>query len=327
MKDVISSTPEATNPCASRMLRRILANHFAVMKTQAIHESVGLLPADSVAYRSPTSSSSPRPHDRWGEALSDPQWGWRLAYSHHINNAPLPASIEEPHVRRAYRFLQGARDDHMAQALAVRTNHNLAGIRAILQGLLCAKDISPRGIAEIIDLEVDVVELYEGLFFSVRNRPDIYAANLSFPMSRIGAVVEAEKGYTEVDQTLMRVGRDYGWREVARLAGLIQIEEGDQSVDTMLADMENTMAANARMLARAGHLNNASSSGIRHGKSLMLRAKQMPSQRPDDDPDMRAGFGSLGMTGAVMDGFLRMSQADLEHRLALQRQATTSTNE
>ena len=36
----------------------------------------------------------------------------------------------------------------------------------------------------------------------------------------------------------MRVGRDYGWKAVAQLAGLLTIEDGDESPETMLADME-----------------------------------------------------------------------------------------
>ena len=58
------------------------------------------------------------------------------------------------------------------------------------------------------------------------------------------------------------------------MARLLTIEDADESSETMLADMERTMAANARMLARAGHLNWKDSPGIRHGKSLMMRAKK-----------------------------------------------------
>lgn len=207
-----------------------------------------------------------------------------------------------------------------ALALALRNTQNLATIRFILQGLLCAKDISLEGIATRLELPVDVVRLYEALFFSVRSRGGAYGVSRAFPQSRLGAVTEAEKGCDEFEQILMRIGRDYGWREVARMAGLIPIEETDESSEAMLADTERTMAANARMLARAGHLNRPNSAGIRHGKSLMMRAKKEAEINQNEDADSRVGLGSFGMKVAVMDHFRRMSEPDIEYRLSLQRQ-------
>lgn len=300
------------------------------MNNQALRETVQLLPENSVAYRSlaTTLSEGPiTPHARWGEAMSEPQWGWRVAFSHHHAKAPLPASLQDPNIRRAYHFLQGNRDDQMAQALALRNTQNLATLRFILQGLLCAKDISLESIATHLELPVDVVRLYEALFFSVRSRGGAYGVTRAFPHSRLGVVTEAEKGCDEVEQTLMRLGRDYGWREVARFAGLISIEEADESPDTMLADVERTIAANTRMLARAGHLNRPNSAGIRHGKSLMMRAKNESEMNLNEDADSRVGLGSFGMKAAVMDHFRRMSQPDVEYRLALQRQQAMRESE
>lgn len=94
-----------------------------------------------------------------------------------------------------------------------------------------------------------------------------------FPETRIVAVVEAEKDFDDPERTLMRVGRERGWKDVARLAGLRPMEDEGESPETMLADMERTVAANARMLALAGHLNRKESPGIRHGKTLMMRPK------------------------------------------------------
>ena len=118
----------------------------------------------------------------------------------------------------------------------------------------------------------------------------------------------------------MRVGRDHGWQAVAQLAGLLTIEDGDESVETMLTDMERTMAANARMLARAGHLNRKDSPGIRHGKSLMLRAKKEAEINLGNDPDSRLGLGSFGMKAPVLEHFRRITDTDSQYRLALQRE-------
>lgn len=184
------------------------------------------------------------------------------------------------------------------------------------QGLLCARDISHADVASLLGLEVEVVMLYEGLFFNVRNREATFALNAILPQTRSGAVVEAEKDYNEVE--LMRLGRDYGWREVARFAGLTTMEEPGESTDTMLTDMERTIAANARMLTRAGHLNRKDSPGIRHGKTLMMRPKpEAVWQQTDDD---KVCLGSFGMKAAVLEHFRRITDTDTQYRLALQRQ-------
>ncbi len=194
-------------------------------------------------------------HLRWGEAMNDRQWGWRVAKTHHASGEPLPPSLSDPHIRRAYRYLRGARDDQMAAAHALKESPNCGNLRRVLQGFLCARDISFDGIASLLDLDPEVVRLFEALFFNVRGRSDSLCAGVMFPETRIGAVVEAEMDYHETEMTLMRVGRDYGWKEVARLAGLRTLEDEGESTDDTLAGMERTVAANARMLARAGHLN------------------------------------------------------------------------
>lgn len=295
------------------------------MKTTAVHEIFGVLAADSVAYRcnppvnGRKSKNPPMPaHFRWAEAVNDPQWGWRVAMTHHASGEPLPPSLRDTSVRRAFRYLQGARDDQMAMAHALRTSPNCIPIRRALQGLLCSRDISLEGIASLLELDADVVRLFEALFFNVRERGDAFRASVMFPETRIGAVIEAELDYHENDLMLMRVGRDYGWREVARAAGLISMEDADESSETALADLERTLAANARMLARAGHLNRKDSPGIRHGKSLMMRPKpEAVRQQVDDD---KVGLGSFGMKAPVLEHFRRIMDTDTQYRLQLQRQ-------
>jgi hypothetical protein len=295
------------------------------MNTSAVHETFRLLPADSVAYRcNPPlfvrKSKNPpmAAHLRWADSMNDRQWGWRVAMTHHASAEPLPPSLRDPHIRRAYRYLQGARDEQMAMAHALKASPECKNMRQVLQGFLCARDISLDGIALQLELEAEVVKLFATLFFNVRERGDGFRASVLFPETRLGAVVEAEKDFDDLERTLMRVGRDHGWREVARMAGLISMEDADESSETMLADMERTVAANARMLALAGHLNRKESPGIRHGKTLMMRPKpEAVRQQTDDD---KVGLGSFGMRAPVLEHFRRITDTDTQYRLALQRQ-------
>ena len=89
-------------------------------------------------------------------------------------------------------------------------------------------------------------------------------------------------------------------------------------VSTPVSSMERAIAANARMLALAGHLNRKDSPGIRHGKTLMMRPKpEAVRQQTDDD---KVGLGSLGMRAPVLGHFRRIKDTDTQYRLALQRQ-------
>ena len=52
----------------------------------------------------------------------------------------------------------------------------------------------------------------------------------------------------------------------------------------------------------------------------MMRAKKDAKLNANDDPDSRVGLGSFGMKASVLEHFRRMSEPDVDYRLALQRQ-------
>jgi hypothetical protein len=130
-----SNPPGRELPACSRFLAATFMNQSAV------HESVRLLPEDSVAYRPVNGNKSmvrPLPiARRWAEAVNDPQWGWRIAFGYHQSQEPLPPSFRDQNVRRAYRYLEGSRDDAMAIAYGLRTSQHYGTTRSVLQGF-CA---------------------------------------------------------------------------------------------------------------------------------------------------------------------------------------------
>jgi hypothetical protein len=73
--------------------------------------------------------------------------------------------------------------------------------------------------------------------FNVRERGDDFRAGVMFPETRIGAIVEPEKDFDDLERTLTRIGRERGWKDVARLAGLRPTEDEDESTESILADM------------------------------------------------------------------------------------------
>src|SRR5262245_8989999 len=112
------------------------------MKIINIKETFTQLPEDSVAYccNTPVNGGKQKnppmaPHLRWASAMNDRQWGWRVAMTHHASGEPLPPSLRDPSIRRAYRYLQGARDDQMAMAHALKESPEWNNTRQVLQGL------------------------------------------------------------------------------------------------------------------------------------------------------------------------------------------------
>ena len=77
----------------------------------------------------------------------------------------------------------------MAQAHALIASPDCKNLRQVLQGLLCARDISLEGIASQLELDAEVVKLFSALFFNVRDRGDGFLASVLFPETRLGAVV------------------------------------------------------------------------------------------------------------------------------------------
>ena len=141
------------------------------MNTNAVHETFRVLPADSVAYRcnpplfgrkskNPTMAA----HLRWANAMNDRQRRWRVAMTYHASAEPLPPSLRDPSIRRAYRYLRGTRDDQMAMAHALKASPDCKNMRQVLQGFLCARDISLEGIALQLELDAEVVKLFAALF-------------------------------------------------------------------------------------------------------------------------------------------------------------------
>ncbi len=214
-------------------------------------------------------------------------------------------------VRRAYFYLRGADDEMMAVTLSL-WQPELQWTRMTLQGLLCARDVSLDGIAHLLEFPRQVVELFATLFFPVRSRGISFLASLAFPQTRLGAIKEAEAEVDNLELTLMRLGRDYGWQEVARAVGLKGIEH-DNSIDNQVEELERLTFGNALMIGRAGGLNRRSQ-GLQYARTLIATRRNMQTQRDDDS---RRGLGGMSMSMAINESFMAIVKPDLDRRMAL----------
>ncbi len=139
-----------------------------------------------------------------------------------------------------------------------------------------------------------------------------FLASLAFPQTRLGAIKEAETEAENLELTLMRLGRDYGWQEVARAVGLKAIER-DNSIDHQLEQFERLTFGNALMIGRAGGLNRRSQ-GLQYARTLIATRRDMQTQRDDD---YRRGLGGMSMSRSINESFMAVMRPDAERRVAL----------
>jgi hypothetical protein len=250
---------------------------------------------------------------RWAIGLSMPAWGFRIACSHVITGQSLPPGIQERAVRRAYFYLRGANDEMMSVTLSL-WQPEMRWTRITLQGLLSARDVTLDDTAHLLELPREVVELFCDLFFPVRTRGVSFMASLAFPQTRLGLVTETETEFAQLELNLMRAGRDYGWQEVARFAGLTSIEN-DKPMDDQVEDLERLTFGNALMVGRAGGLNRRSE-GLHYAKSFVAARR---SKAMEKDDDSRRGLAGMSMGMAVNESFMRIMTPDLQRRLEVQR--------
>jgi len=142
------------------------------MTAERIRQIVHLIGPHSPYWRMVRSASAhPLPLAvRFHFALADPALGWHLARSYAGPGLPLSVGLSESAIVRAYRFLRDPyrRDVHVSLAHDL-TQPDRQGQRNLLRALLLC-NMTPHQIAQDCGLPVDVVELFEGLFWNCRDR-------------------------------------------------------------------------------------------------------------------------------------------------------------
>lgn len=143
------------------------------MTAKRIRQIVPIIGPASPYWRLFDNSQAHRPYtldERFRIALRDPALGWHLGLSSADVGLPLPPEISERAIVRAYHFLQDPyrRDVNVEVARGIA----LLGSRAqrdLVRGLLLCQT-SFEEIAQRCGVDVDVVMLFEGLFWNCQDR-------------------------------------------------------------------------------------------------------------------------------------------------------------
>ena len=139
------------------------------MDASYIRLLVEFLSGDSTYFRlnGPASNRT----DRLAIALNDPKFGWNFLKSIKEDGLELPPVIAHPQLLQAYRYLNGAYDEAMDDALILMHPENMT-TRNALRALLICRDVTLEQIAICLRISPEAARVFDQLFYNVRDRLD-----------------------------------------------------------------------------------------------------------------------------------------------------------
>jgi hypothetical protein len=249
--------------------------------------------------------------------LNDPKFGYNFVMSFVKTEQPLPPGVFNLSIRRDY-FAQNHRDDIFADTYALSHPANTAR-RRIINALLICRDITTAEIASKMDMPVETLELYEQLWFNVRDRLDDpgFIAGLLYANTRLSNLEIDSAEVPDYDIKLLRAAHEFGAAEVLYLTGVVPSREQSFSNAYQAQELEFTLMDIAVTQARYGSTTIKSAPAVDRAKSLLIAAKKGGSQ--DKRADDVMGLGAISASRSILDTIQRVQQPDIARRIELQQ--------
>ncbi len=253
------------------------------MDQKRVRELFALLPPGAAYPAGPRRSlfqyARQEPAERFAIAMRDPEFGANFVGAFIEKRRWLPDIINEwPLLQfflsRAFKVTEPLMLE--VQSFCTETRRHE---RNLLEALLLAEDTTLAGIAEILNTREEVVEAYEMLFWSVRDRRHEkgYITALLYPEGRQAAARDAKPDAMGDRLRLLRAGAENGKAEVLALAGWSPEPSG--ALEDAGAQFDH------RLQTEAGH---RWAAGARLEDSLIKAVHQGSLRRQentsDDDP-------------------------------------------
>jgi hypothetical protein len=259
------------------------------------------------------------PIRRLAKCLFEPSFGIRFARHFVQFSDSLPDGASDLSLKIAY--------DYMTLGYAIRPEDLQAFaldqdgyLRNLLRAYLICPGITTDEIAKKLGVSKKAVELYDQLFWNVRDRlnDQLYIAKLVFPETRL---VHLKPHYLETASTgqlLLQIAYEYGHEEMERLAGMTRSRNDGKSTEAVAMELESQILKNGSLLAKLGGANQKNSPGMNHAKALLLaRQKSKVEAQTSDDI---AGLGAISVSQSIWQTVDRVTGADVARRLAMQNQ-------
>lgn len=203
-------------------------------------------------------------------------FGWRYVKALIEADSPLPYDLEpaEEALYRCYVFESGIGDDpDLVYAIALAQEHNYYQA-SVIQGLLLVPGATWRSVARHVRLPVDVIMLYEQLFFNVLDRKNerLFISKLVFPQGRIGALAN-EVDRLDVRMVLRRAGYENGAEDVLWAAGITRgFPQGAMDASRCAKELEEYILKTTLFMAKNGFLYDREK--MRDGISLIMAGRR-----------------------------------------------------
>jgi len=281
------------------------------MNAERIRQLNDCLPPQAALY--PNADPSPSvcaAHDqvinRAACALMDPSFPWNFAMAFVKLKLPLPAEAREPYLIQAYAFAgdvrQSARKIYRHLVEARTFLHPAWAIhRQFLEALLIIPDLPLKEIAALTGTHLYTVQIYESLFFHVRDRMEdkLYINHLVYPANRYAAIADRKH---DADHTMIQAAYNSGVDAVLRIYGARRESEVPMTPKMYAWKFNTQVLAEALHLAETGGLNQADSPVLKHVfKVLGAAGKANGLDAGPGDDEMGLIAVGLGPGKAIMD--------------------------
>jgi len=247
-------------------------------------------------------------------ALNDPKFGWNWSKSIFEDGLEIPWVIGHQPLLDASSYLRGACIESMDQVLTLAGPLNTT-TRSLLKGLLISRDATLAAIADWMRLPLEVVTLYDQLFFNVRDRLDEpgYVTQVLNPDG-----IRLTRDTDDEELLMLRAGYQHGAREVIRLAG-IKPEKTTQSNEELLRGLERETLLRATNRVRHGGDEDLDTPAVTSVMKLLVADKRV--QRDQPQPHTAAdALGELGEYYPVLDAIQAMNQPAIDRMLELSQE-------
>ena len=191
--------------------------------------------------------------NRRAHALLDPAFPWHFARAFVLLRQALPAVVCEPNIKLAYEhLLNRAANEDITEAQIVQ-HPSWATKRGFLEALLLLPDLRLDEVAAYVGLPVSVVQVYENLFWCVRDRMDdqLFVNAICYPETR---QVEYRPDYFNTEEPRNLMLRAAFHNDLQTVLGIFgtRMPHEHQSSEVSAKKVKARIMADADFVVRAG---------------------------------------------------------------------------
>lgn len=288
------------------------------MNSERIRELMESVPGSVPLYRNTSShlldgGSQAEQQDPVGYALLDPQFPWTYASAFAVAGQPLPREVKEDSIWQAYAYRRFNEPDDAVNRANLLRHSNWTTQRQFINAMLIIPDQSLWSVSKYTGVAVPVLEMYERLFWSVRDRLDdvLFMSKLVWPLTR-RVLYQPDYFLNESPGLLMlRAARDHGMDGLLVLFGATTTSK-EMSLDMVASKLQTKTISESNALAMAGAINQRGLPVQQRAQGLLTAALQGGAQKQDMS-DTEAGLTHLSMGGSIINTAVGLLSGDPEH--------------